>query len=101
MSHECLPYTPNENESARHLVARQVRAWRHQFHWSQEALAEAAGLHRTYIGSIERAEVSVGVDTLGRIALAFGVGLPELLDARPRLEVREGIGLNNPQVAAW
>lgn len=49
--------------------------------WSQEQLAEASGLHRTYISLIERAECNASLDSLERIADAFGLSLPELLGA--------------------
>lgn len=42
---------------------------------SQEKLAEKAGLHRTYIGALERGEKSPTVDTLVKIVLALNVSL--------------------------
>jgi transcriptional regulator with XRE-family HTH domain len=42
-------------------------------------LAELATLHRTYVGSVERAERNVSIDNLERLAAAVGVALPELL----------------------
>lgn len=47
--------------------------------FSQEDLAEACGLHRTYVGSIERGERNISIDNMERIAAALGVDLPELL----------------------
>lgn len=45
---------------------------------SQEELAEQAGLHRTYIGSIERGERNVSLNNIVVIAQALRVPLSEL-----------------------
>ena len=44
---------------------------------SQEALAELAGVHRTYIGRLERGESGVTVDMLSAVLAAMGVSLSE------------------------
>ncbi len=44
---------------------------------SQETLADAALLHRTFIGRVERGETNVTVATLERICAALGVSLSE------------------------
>jgi len=62
-------------------VAHNVRARRKLLGLSQEALAERAGLHRTYIGSIERAERNVSVDNIDRLATALGIDPVDLLKA--------------------
>jgi len=46
---------------------------------SQEALAELAGIHRNYLGGIERRERNVGLDNIERIARALGVSPSQLL----------------------
>lgn len=48
---------------------------------SQEALADLAGLHRTYIGSIERCERNISIDNIDRIASALGVSPGSLLES--------------------
>lgn len=64
---------------ARNLLAQKLRILRVIRGWSQEQLAEASGLHRTYISLIERAECNVSLDNLEKIADAFELSLPELL----------------------
>ncbi len=64
---------------ARNLLAQKLRVLRIMRGWSQEQLADASGLHRTYISLIERSECNVSLDNLEKIADAFGLSLPELL----------------------
>lgn len=47
--------------------------------FSQEELAHRAGLHRTYIGMIERAEKNITLINIGRIAFALEVNIKELI----------------------
>ncbi len=53
-----------------------VRKERHKQRLSQEQLAEKAGLHRTYIGMIERAEKNITLENIHKIckALNFNLG---------------------------
>ena len=46
---------------------------------SQERLAELAGLHRTYVSSIERGERNVSLVNIERLAEALGVTMGELM----------------------
>ncbi len=46
---------------------------------SQEALADKAEVHRTYIGMIERAEKNVTLITIERLAKALGVKPEDLV----------------------
>ncbi len=46
---------------------------------SQERLAELAGVHRTYIGMIERAEKNITLCNIERIAKALKVDIKDLL----------------------
>lgn len=68
-----------EPSALRKLVAGNVRSLRKGLRVSQEKLAEEAGLHRTYVGSIERAERNVSLDNIERIAAALRVKPWQLL----------------------
>ncbi len=54
-------------------VGRVIRKYREGAGLSQEALAEEAGLHRTYISLVERGRRNISVDALSQIAEALGV----------------------------
>lgn len=55
-----------------------VRSIREGKGLSQEQLAELAGLHRTYVSSLERGQRNVGVDNILALASALGVPPAEL-----------------------
>lgn len=74
---------PDLSTQRRLAFGAQVRALRLARGWSQEDLAEASGLHRTYIGSLERGQRNVALDNLWRLADTLGVSPGELMpDAR-------------------
>ena len=61
------------------ILGEAIRAKRIKAGFSQEKLAERAGLARNYIGNIERAEYKVTVEALARIARALGVRVRDLV----------------------
>lgn len=65
--------------SARRIFAENLRKARLAKKLSQEDLAEVSGLHRTYVGSVERAERNVSIDNMERLSTAVGISMPELL----------------------
>jgi len=58
---------------------RTVRQLRHALGISQEALADRANIHRTYIGGIERGERNPTLTTIVRLAEALRVPPARLL----------------------
>lgn len=59
---------------------RRVRKLREAAKWTQEELAERSGLHRTYIGSIERGERNLALLNIRKVANAFGLTLSKFLE---------------------
>ena len=49
---------------------------------SQEDLADLCGLHRTYVGSVERGERNISIDNMERLALSLDVPLEKLIRER-------------------
>lgn len=62
------------------VFGKRVREERKKQGLSQEKLAELAGLHRTYIGMIERAEKNITLINMEKIANALNVKLSYLLE---------------------
>ena len=58
-----------------------VRAHRLANGWSQEELSFECGLHRTYIGAVERGEKNLTVKNLVRLCFALGVPASALLSS--------------------
>lgn len=67
-----------EKRPARRRLAENLRIIRLLRNWSQEDLAAATGLDRSYIGGLERAERNVGLDVMERLAESLGVTIAEL-----------------------
>ena len=56
-----------------------VRRKRHKLNLSQEAFADMAGIHRTYVSSIELGKVDVGIGVAYKVANALNLPLSRLL----------------------
>ena len=67
-------------QSAREILAANVKALRKERSWSQDELADRAGFHRTYVGTVERCEQGITIDSLEKLAKAFGVSPARLLE---------------------
>ena len=74
----------------RKVLGRNVRNCRGRLGWSQEKLAELAGLHRTYVSGVERGVRNPTVTIINLLAQALKVHPAELLqdnkanDRRPK-----------------
>lgn len=64
-------------------LGRNLRAYREQRHLSQEAFAEVIGVHRTYMGGVERGERNLTLRSVERIAEQIGVSPLALLSQSP------------------
>ena len=62
----------------RYAFGDRLRSLRAERGLSQEALAQLADLHRTYVGSVERGERNIGIDNLYALADALGVSPRDL-----------------------
>lgn len=70
-------------EQRRRAFGRNVRARRIEMGLSQEKLGERAGLHRTYVGSVERGERNLALDAIWQLADALEASPGDLVGASP------------------
>jgi transcriptional regulator with XRE-family HTH domain len=68
------------SKDPKQIFGERIRDFRKQAGMSQENLAEVCGLHRTYIGSIERGERNVSLLNIVALARALRVKPSELLE---------------------
>jgi XRE family transcriptional regulator, regulator of sulfur utilization len=61
-------------------LAERVRTLRRAKGWSQEELADRAGLHRTFVSQVERNLKNTTIQSTEKLARALEVSLGELLD---------------------
>jgi transcriptional regulator with XRE-family HTH domain len=83
--------------SARQLFSQNIRKARVAKGLSQEDLAELAGLHRNYVGGVERGERNISVDNMEKIAKALATTIPKLLqESSPAAKSSKG-GARGPK----
>lgn len=61
-------------------IARNLKSHRRRLGLSQEQFADLCGYHRTYIGSIERAERNITIQTLCNVAATLHISILDLLE---------------------
>ena len=64
----------------RQILAANLRHHRAIRSLSQEALADLAGLHRTFVGAVERSERNISLDNIAKLSSALGLSPSTLLD---------------------
>jgi transcriptional regulator with XRE-family HTH domain len=64
--------------SPRQQLGTAIRRLRTAANYSQEGFADACGLHRTYMGAVERGEVNISLDNIAKIAKALDIQVSEL-----------------------
>ncbi|MFA6295702.1 MAG: helix-turn-helix transcriptional regulator [Candidatus Paceibacterota bacterium] len=69
-----------KNIQVRKAFGKRIVKYRKGLGLSQETLADMVGVHRTYIGALERGEQSVSLDNINRIAKALKVKPADLLE---------------------
>lgn len=90
------PATKREQERLLLAFGKDLRELRHERLLTIESVAEAAGLHPNYLGSVERGERNVSLFNLWRIAAALGVHPAILLDGLPRRKVKAAAPNHGP-----
>lgn len=66
-----MPYTDEEQQILCEF-GRRVRIARDALGWTQEDLAEEAGLDDSYVGGVERGERNIGLLNVNKLAVALG-----------------------------
>ncbi len=71
-----------DSHHLRKVLAQNIRQTRAQKGYSQEKLADQAGLHRTFVGSVERCERNISLDNISKLAAALEVDAASLVIER-------------------
>ena len=69
--------------SPKSLFGKAIRSLREERGYSQEVLAERAGLHRNYVGGVERGERNVALENIVKLAAALSVRTSDLFATLP------------------
>ncbi len=71
------------NHDLNKIFGKRVAELRQNLHLSQEELADRCGIHRTYIGSIERGEKSPTLNTIQKLADGLQLNIIDLFTDAP------------------
>lgn len=66
-------------EELKAVLGKRIRELRSKNGYSQESFADHCGLHRTYMGGIERGEHNLTIETVMTISTGLGITMSELL----------------------
>ncbi len=73
-------------------LGQRVRELRSKAGYSQEAFADHCGVHRTFMGTIERGETNLSFKNLVRISTALGITLSRLLSGVEKSVAKKDAG---------
>ena len=73
-----------KNEAVQIALGQRVRELRSKRGWSQEEFADICGLHRTYMGSIERGERNLTIVSIFTVAQHLEITVSQLLSGIER-----------------
>lgn len=60
------------------IFGKRIKELRKKNNMSQEKLAEKTGIHRTYLGVIERGEKSISIEIIEKLSKALNISISEL-----------------------
>ena len=73
-----MPYAADDDKMLV-VIGQNLKKARLAKGWSQEELSFESGLHRTYVGAVERGERNITVINLRKLAIVLGVKLSALV----------------------
>lgn len=78
--------------AAHDALGRALRGCRHERGLSQEGLAALTGLHRTYVGDVERGERNPSYASILKLSAALGIRASELIARAEAVTESAGLG---------
>jgi transcriptional regulator with XRE-family HTH domain len=72
-------FSSNRCQSAREILARNLKSLRAERGWSQEDLALESDLHRTFVAHVERGARNISIDNIEKLAVALQIPVHRLL----------------------